>query len=81
MVSHILCAKVQLILQICKLFFNFVNIYVEIVRNERIHICVLNECAFSIEGVSIEERKCLKMAKNRQKTHKMIKKFRARLRM
>ena len=36
---------------------------------------------FVIEGVSIERRETLKTAKNGQKTHKIIKKFRVRLRI
>ena len=43
--------------------------------------CRMRGCMIAIEGVSIERRKALKMAKKWQKTHKNIKKLRARLHM
>ena len=43
--------------------------------------CDMRGWGFVIEGVSIERRETLKMAKNGQKTHKIIKKFRVRLRI
>ena len=43
--------------------------------------CDMRGRGIAIEGVSIERRKALKMAKKWQKTHKNIKKLRARLHM
>jgi hypothetical protein len=47
--------------------------------NDKERKCHMRRWWIAIEGVSVERRKALKMAKKWQKTHKNTKKLRARL--